>query len=63
MEAIKIISLNNKNKIKFVFVGKFDEDNPSSINKNDFIKFVNNYNIEYLPFLRILLIFITNLMH
>lgn len=50
MEAIKIILLNNKNKIKFVFVGKFDEDNPSSINKNDFIKFVNNYNIEYIPF-------------
>ena len=50
IEAIKIISLNNKNKIKFVFVGNFDEDNPSSINKNDFMKFINNYNIEYHPF-------------
>ena len=36
MEAIKIVSLNNKNKIKFVFVGKFDENNPSSINKKGF---------------------------
>ena len=50
MEAIKIVSLNNKNKIKFVFVGKFDENNPSSINKKDFMKFVKNYDIEYHPF-------------
>ena len=51
IDAIKIILKNNNYKnLKFIFIGKFDENNPTSINKIEFMKFVKNYDIDFYPF-------------
>ena len=49
IEAIKIVKNYDKN-INFIFLGKFDKNNPKSMNEFVFNKFITDYGITHYKF-------------
>ncbi len=49
IEAIKLVKKQDKS-INFIFLGKFDKNNPKSMNEKTFNNFIKDYNIDHFDF-------------